>query len=158
MAIYALKWAEAGGSGNVAYPDCAGDLVQNEYVVTRAEAPLKAATLAAGDIIDLGLIPGTMQVVDVTLVSDAMGAAALTFDIGVMSGTPGDTDPARTCGKEFFDASTIAQAGGVSRMSLKTGFRVAPVPADASIGLKIVGDPAGFNTTGKLSVIVTIKG
>lgn len=161
MAIYALKWSEAGGTGNVAYPDCAGDEVSNKYTIDLSQAPLKGVTLQVGDIIDLGIIPGTMTVTDVTLVSDDLDTNAsptLAFDVGVMSGTPGDTVSARTCGQEFFAASNIAQAGGVSRMSKVTGFRVDPVDYDTSIGLKITTAAATLPTTGKLDVIVNIKG
>ena len=161
MTIYALKWAEAGGTGNVAYPDCAGDIVQNKYTIDLASSPLKGVTLAVGDIIDLGLIPYTMTVTDVTLVSDDLDTNAsptLAFDVGVMSGTPGDTVSARTCGQEFFAASNVAQAGGVARMSKATGFRVDPVGYDRSVGLKITTAAATLPTTGKLDVLVEIKG
>lgn len=161
MAIYALKWSQAGGSGNVVYPDCAGDIVQNNYEIDLSQSPLKGVTLQVGDIIDLGLIPGTMTVTDVTLVSDDLdtgGSPALAFDVGVMSGTPGDTVTARTCGNEFFAASNVAQAGGVVRMSKAAGFRVAPVGYDTSIGLKITTAAATLATTGKLNVLLDVKG
>jgi hypothetical protein len=161
MAIYALKWSDQGGNGSVAYPDCAGDVVSNRYEADLAVTPLKGVTLAANDIIDVGIIPANATVVDVILDSDDLdtgGAPALAFDVGIMSGTPGDTVTARTCGAEFFSASTLAQAGGVARSTLKTTFRVAPVGYDRSVGIKITTAAATLATTGKLGVSVHVTG
>lgn len=159
MATIALKWAEAGGNGNVAYPDCAGDLVQNVYELDFAAAPLKGVALPANDIIDCGIIPAFSTVTDVILVSDDLDSGTtLAFDVGVITGTPGDTTGVRTCGAEFFAASTLGQAGGVARMSLKGGFRVAPVGYDRSIGIKITTAATGLATTGKLAVVLEVKG
>lgn len=159
MAIYALKWSDDAGRGNVINPDCAGDLVVNRYELDLSSAPLKGVTLAVGDIIDLGPIPANTRVVDVVIDSDDLDSNAsptITFDVGVMSGTVGDTVSARTCGQEFFDEATVAQAGGVVRMSAKTGFRVDPVQKDVSIGLKITTAAATQPTSGKLAVNVII--
>lgn len=159
MAIYALKWSDDAGRGNIITPDCAGDLVINRYELDLASAPLKGVTLAQNDIIDLGIIPANTRVVDVWIDSDDLdsnGTPALTFDVGVMSGTPGDTATARTCGAEFFDEATVAQAGGVVRATLKTAFRVEPVASDKSIGLKITNAAATQATSGKLAVNVVV--
>ncbi len=159
MATYVLKWADAGGNGNVINPDCAGDLVVNRYVADLASAPLKGVTLAAGDIIDCGIIPAYTSVLDVIIDADDLdtGTAALTFDVGTITGTPGDAVSARTCGAEFFSASTIAQAGGVARMTLKTGLRVAPVAYDRSIGIKIVAAADAQATSGVIGLNVLVK-
>ena len=159
MAIYALKWSDDAGRGNVINPDCAGDLVVNRYELDLAAAPLKGVTLADGDIIDLGPIPANTRVIDVIIDSDDLDSNAspeIVFDVGVMSGTVGDTVSARTCGAEFFSGSDLAQAGGVARMSLKTGFRVAPVAKDVSIGLKVTAAPATQPASGKLAVNVIV--
>lgn len=159
MAIYALKWSADAGRGNVIVPDCAGDIVRNRYELDLAGPVLKGVTLQVGDIIDLGPLPANYTVMDIFIDCDDLdsnGTPTLAFDVGIMSGTPGDTVTARTCGKEFFDASTVAQAGGVARTTLKTAFRVAPVGYDRSIGLKITAAAATQPTTGKLAVNVNI--
>lgn len=161
MATYALKWAEQGGTGNVICPDCAGDLIENVYEVDLASSPLKGVTLAANDIIDLGLILANTTVADVLIDTDDLdtnGTPAISVDIGVLSGTPGDTTSVRTIGNEFFAADTTARTGGVVRMTKSAGFRVAPVGYDRSIGLKVVAAAATQATTGKLRVIVRSKG
>lgn len=159
MAIYALKWSDDAGRGNVIVPDCAGDIVRNRYVIDLSETPLKGVTLQAGDIIDLGPLPANYRVMDVILDSDDLdsnGSPTLAFDVGIMSGKVGDTVSSRTCGAEFFSTSDLAQAGGVARMSLKTGFRVEPTGADRSIGLKVTTAAATQATSGKLAVNVDI--
>lgn len=117
-----------------------------EVVAVRYKFALTTAILgAANDIVDLGVLPANCRVVDAVLDADDMdsnGTPTLAFDVGIMTGRPGDaldTDgvTARTCGNEFFAASTVGQAGGSARMSAKGGFRVAPVGYDRSIGLKI---------------------
>lgn len=163
MATYATKWADAGGTGNVITADCAGDIVQNVYELDWSQAPLKGVTLALNDVVDLGPLPANHTVTDVIIDADDMdtgGSPALAFDIGVMSGTVGDTVNSRTIGNEFFAASNIAQTGGVSRMTKSAGFRVAPVGYDRSIGLKVTAAAAtqASTTTGKIRIIVEMKG
>lgn len=161
MATYVLKWSDQSGTGGVAYPDCAGDVVENRYELDLSQAPLKGVTLAVNDIIDMGLIPALSKVVDIIIDSDDLdsnGTPTLAFDVGVITGTPGDRTGSRTCGSEFFAASTIARTGGVSRMSQSTGFRVDRANADRSIGLKITTAAATLPTTGKLGLTVLVKG
>lgn len=161
MTVYVLKWADQGGNGSVANPDCAGDLVQNRYELDLASTPLKGVTLAVGDIIDFGIISGNATVTDLVIDSDDLDTNAsptLAYDVGVLSGAPGDVGGSRTCGTEFFAASTASQAAAVTRMSKITGFRVAPVAKDTSIGIKITTASATLPTTGKLALMVTVKG
>ena len=160
MAVYVLKWADIGGNATVAYPDCAGDVTQNRFELDLASTPLKGVTLAIGDIIDFGIIPGTTTVVDVILDSDDLDSNAsptLAYDVGILTGNPGETT-SRTCGTEFFAATTVSQAASVTRLSKGTGFRVAPVAKDTSIGIKITTAAATLPVTGKLGLIVFIKG
>lgn len=161
MATYVLKWSDQSGTGGVAYPDCSGDVVENRYELDLAAAPLKGVTLAVNDIIDMGLIPALSKVVDVIVECDDLdsgGSPTLAFDVGVITGTPGDAVSVRTCGNEFFAASNVAQAGGVARMSKSAGFRVDRANVDQSIGLKITTAAATLPTTGKLAVILFVKG
>lgn len=92
-------------------------------------------TLAAGDIIELGILPTYHTVVDATLIIDEAGTA--TYDVGLMSSIPGDTTQSRTCGAELFSGAADAST---TRMSLAGGFRIAPsLTNDRSIGVKVVG-------------------
>ena len=161
MATIVSKWTDQSGTGGVAYSDCAGDVVENRYEIDLTRAPFKGAALAVNDIIDLGIIPATQKVVDVIIESDSLDTNAsktLAFDVGVITGTPGDSTSVRTCGSEFFAATQIARAGGVARMSQAAGFRVDRVDSDKSIGLKITTAAATLATTGKLGLIVFTKG
>lgn len=160
MALYILPAAEQSGPIPISYPDCAGDVVVNRFEIDLAAAPLKGVTLALNDVLDIGVIPATAQVVDVVIDSDDLdtgGSPALTFDVGVLTGDPGTTG-SRTCGAEFFSASTVAQAGGVVRTTLKTAFRVAAAAKDTSVGVKITAAAATQATSGKIGVSVFIKG
>lgn len=90
--------------------------------------------LAANDIIELAILPAYHTVVDATLIIDEAGTA--TYDVGIMSSIPGDTDQARTCGNELFAGAVDAQS---SRMSKVAGFRIASIAGDRSIGVKVLG-------------------
>lgn len=161
MTIYVMPASEQSGTVSAAYPDCSGDIVQNRYEIDLTLKPFKGVTLVAGDIIDIGIIPATSTVVDVLVDSDDLdtnAAPLITMDVGVMSGSPGSTDVARTCGTEFLSGSIIARTGGVERTALKTAFRVAPVAKDTSVGVKITAAAATQATTGKLAVSVFVKG
>ena len=160
MALYILPAAEQSGPIPIAYPDCAGDVVVNRYEIDLAAAPLKGVTLGVGDLLDIGIIPATSQVVNVVIDSDDLdtgGSPALTFDVGVLTGDPGTTG-SRTCGNEFFAATNVAQAGGVVRTSKKEAFRVAAAAKDTSVGVKITAAAATQTTSGKIGVSVFIKG
>lgn len=160
MALYILPASEQSGPIPIAYPDCAGDVVVNRYEIDLASSPLKGVTLQANDVLDIGIIPATSQVVNVVIDSDDVdtgGSPAFAFDVGVLSGDPGTTG-SRTCGNEFFAASNVAQTGGVARMAKAAGFRVAPVAKDTSVGVKITAAAATQATSGKIGVSVFVKG
>lgn len=125
MAITQGKWASGQKIAPVSRE--AGGVVCERYSF------VIGADLAINDIIELGILPAYHTVVDATLIVDEAGTA--TYDVGIMSGTVGSPDGARTCGNELFagaaDASTV-------RMSKVAGFRIEPVDADRSIGVKIL--------------------
>lgn len=103
--------------------------------------------LADGDIIELGVLPAYHTVVEAILVADEIGTA--TIDVGIMSGKVGDPSASRTSGNEFFAGAADA---AVTRMTKAAGFRVAPVEADRSVGLKVVG--AGVTGAGQVVDLV----
>ncbi len=129
---------------NGTYPvingDCAGDKIVNDYFYD-----LTTAKNIAGDIIDIGILPAYHTISDVILAPDDLDtnvSPALTLDVGLMSGTPGDTTNTRTCGATIFSASTAGQGATVTRASLLTAFNILPTEVDRSIGVKIVAASA----------------
>lgn len=163
MATYASKWTNNDGNGNTVSADCAGDLIRNVYEINWAEAPFKGVTLALNDIVDIGIIPANHTVSDVIIDTDDLdtnGTPLMSVDVGVLSGTPGDTVSVRTMGNEFFAADTTVRTGGLARMTKSAGLRVAPVGYDRSIGIKITAAAAtqASTTTGKFRLIVDMQG
>lgn len=117
----------------------AGNVIVNDYFYD-----LPTAQNVTGDIIDIGILPAYMTVSDVVLVADDIdsGAGAV-LDVGIMSGSPGDTNTDRTCGAEIFSGATTGQAGGVARPTLASAFKILATEADRSIGVKIATQSAG---------------
>jgi len=114
------------------------------------------ATMGSGDILEMGCIPAGATITDVVLVSDDLdsGTSTLRCDVGVMSSFYGDSTAGRTCGAEFFSADAITSTGGVARMTLPTGFRVAADRTkDRGIGIKIA-TAANVWANGKINLIV----
>lgn len=121
--------------------ESAGDLIVNQFFYD-----LPAAQNIAGDIIDIGILPAYHTVDSVALICDDLdsnGTPTITLDVGLMSGTPGDKTSVRTCGAEFYAASTVAQTGStIAAMTLTSGRTVLPTELDRSIGVKIVAGSA----------------
>ena len=131
-------------------PDCAGDVTACRFDITLTKP------LAAGDIVELGVLPGNAVPVDAILESDDLdtgGAPALALDVGIMSGPVGKNDPARTCGNELFVGSNVGQAGGVARMTAVTGFRIPKAEDHRSVGVKVATAPQ-TGAAGKLALIL----
>lgn len=134
----ASKFAK--GQLGVVTGDCAGDVVVNEFFID-----VTAAQIEAGAMYDVGILPAYHTVVDMILIPDDLDtnvSPALTLDVGILSGTPGDETSDRTIGAEFFNNDTAGQGGTASRMSLPGGFKVLPTEADRSIGVKVEVDAA----------------
>jgi predicted RecA/RadA family phage recombinase len=114
--------------------DCAGGVVVQDLFID-----VTAAQIVSGDIVDLGILPAYHTVVDAVLLPDDLDSnatATLTLDVGLMSGTPGDTETARTCGAELFSGDTGAQSGTATRMSAAGGFKILATESNRSIGVK----------------------
>lgn len=58
--------------------------------------------LQTADVLEIGALPGGCQIVRATLATANIAATA-TFDVGFMSGEPGDLENARTVGAELFN-------------------------------------------------------
>lgn len=125
MAIVQSSWGA--GLHQAPVSGEAGTVVAERYSFTITD------DLDQGDIIELAVLPAYHTVVDAILISSTM--TTTTLDVGIMSGAVGSTDQSRTSGDELFDG---AATGSVVRMSAPAGFRIAPVEADRSIGVKVV--------------------
>ncbi|MEK1928576.1 MAG: hypothetical protein AAAC47_02095 [Pararhizobium sp.] len=136
----------------IAYPGFAGQAVTQRHTIN------VPANVAANDILEMLPIPPGCRVADIIVDSDDLdtnGAPAITIDVGVMSGEFGSTDPARTCGAEFFSASTLGQAGGVARPTLASAYRVLHSPTERSVGIKIK-TVAATPAAGTIGVTLTV--
>jgi hypothetical protein len=118
----------------------------DDVCAVRYSVDLTTAQLVLNRIIELGPLPAGCVPVHMILDSDDLdtdGSPAVTLDVGLMSGDAGDPDSggSRTCGAEFFSASTLGQAGGVAEPSLKGAYRITKSEVDRGIGLKISAAP-----------------
>lgn len=146
MAVIQSKFAK--GVKGVPFPAFAGHVVAQRFDHTFAAAP------ALNDILELACLPAGARVVDMIFDGDDLDSGtAIAVDIGIMSGNWGDESQSRTVGAEFFAASTLLQAGGVARPTLKTAFRTAPAANDRSIGVKIA-TAAGTFVAGTIGLTV----
>ena len=117
--------------------------------------PVPTSGLAVGDIFEIACIPAGCRPTNIFIDCDDLDSGAgIVFDVGVMSGKWQD-DGARTCGNEFFAASTLGQAGGVAFPTKKEAFRVPPAAVARSIGVKINTLPAGA-VAGVIGITVSV--
>lgn len=136
MALIQSDWAKLTKSSP--YPSIGGGVVAQRFSVD-----VTAAQMVLNNIIEMGPIPPGCRPIDMILDSDDIDSVtSAALDVGIMSGTFGDNDAARTCGAEFFAANTVGQAGGSARPTLKTAFRVASTQTVRSIGVKFQAAPA----------------
>ncbi len=120
-----------------------------------------SAALVVNDLIEFVELPPGHVPVDVILDTpdlDSNVAPAVVVQVGLMAGNVGDTTLAsRTTGAEFIAASTVAQAGGIARMAVAGGTRVAPSTSRRSIGLKVATAPATGATSGTIRLTVLAR-
>jgi hypothetical protein len=139
MALFQSNWGKGIKQAPVSRE--AGGVVCEKYTFTIT------ADMAAGDILELGILPAYHTVVDAVLILPELGSA--TYDVGIMSGTVGSPDSARTSGDQYFDG--VADAT-VHRLTLPGAFTVAAFDVDRSIGLKAVG--AGITAASQVVTLV----
>lgn len=96
-----------------------------------------AAYTAASDKIEIGMLPANVQPLSVQVFGDNLGA--VTADVGIMSGTPGAVDNARTVGTEFFNDQSVAD-GTIGAASIETCLAVARSNNHRGIGVTISGN------------------
>ena len=96
--------------------------------------------LALNDQIEMVILPADHVPIDFWYDSDDLdtnGTPLIAFDIGLMSGTPGDAVSARTIGTEFFSADISPRTGVLARTTRSQSQRIFPQPFDRSIGIKV---------------------
>jgi hypothetical protein len=138
----------------IPHPSMAGQAVTHRYYF----AVTAAIAGALNDIIELACIPAGCRVADMVLDADDLdsnGSPAIALDVGIMSGTWGENDGARTCGNEFIAASNVAQAGGSVRPTKKEAFRDAGLATPRSIGVKIQA-AAATGQAGTIGLTLTV--
>lgn len=114
---------------NTATAGCAGVEVAQMF-----EIDLGGQTLAAGDTIELGILPAYNRISGGYI---ACGDTTLAGDIGIMSGDVGDEDPARLVGDEIAAAFVATSATAVTPITALTAFEVEDTDKDRSIGFKV---------------------
>lgn len=107
-----------------------------EYSLAVGAGP---ALVAASDRVEMFILPAGMVITDMAVMGVA--GSAITCNVGIMSGTAGDPDNARTVGAEYFTAASLNAAGAV-RMTQDSGFKVPAVDYDRGVGVTVSADMA----------------
>lgn len=134
MTIVKSRWAK--GQRQTARPQTANNThVQHFKFDVGAEG-----ALAAGDILELGILPPFCRITSATLATEGV-FTGLTADIGIMTGEVGadflpDGVTARTSGNELFAAGDLT---AFSSLSKKDALLLEPVDYERSIGVKVSG-------------------
>lgn len=127
----------------------------SDVVVQKGIVPLSAA-VAANDIAEACVLPAGHVLCDSVFESDDLdtnGTPTVSWNIGLMSGTVGVADAARTVGTQLASASTLSRTGGMERLASRAALGILPVDVDRSIGLKAAGAAAtGVATLTNLNV------
>ena len=104
-----------------------------------------AAQLLLNNVFDIGILPAFHTVTNAFLIADDLdtnGTPLVALDVGLMTGTPGDTVSSRTTGAELFAADIGARTGVLSAMTLASGMKILATETDRSIGVKVQAAPA----------------
>ncbi|MED5545696.1 MAG: hypothetical protein VYD90_10640 [Pseudomonadota bacterium] len=124
----------ANGTVNTPRPQTAGAVHAAKFSIAIASA------LAAGTILELGVLPAFAQVVDYKLVPEG-DFGEVTCSGGLMTGELGSDDEARTVGTELFEAGTALDAA--ASPDLPSAFAIKSIEGDRGIGLEFSGEVAG---------------
>jgi hypothetical protein len=116
-------------------------MVANAVHVGVFKATLTDGLLAA-DTLEIGALPGTCQIVRATLASANIAATA-TFDVGFMSGEPGDSESTRTVGAELFND---AAKNAVATLGPTAAAEIGTDKGHRGIGVKISANETGGAT------------
>ena len=128
MAIVQSLWAK--GNQQSKRPQTAGAVHAQLYSYDAS------AGLLAADILEIGELPPGCQIVDAMVFTEGT-FTGLTADVGLMSGTYGDTDAARTSGSEVFNDADLT---AFTRLVQKSTLLIAPSVAARGVGVKVSAD------------------
>jgi hypothetical protein len=112
-------------------------------VSTIVSHTFSAAFATANDTVEMAVLPAGARLLSVVAIFANIGA--VNTSLGIMTGTPGSTDNARTVGTELFSAQTMAN-GEVSPTRAACLAVAANPSADRSIGIKPATDIAAGGT------------
>jgi hypothetical protein len=134
VAIVQSQWGQLRRTANRGYS--AGAIVATEFIFD------SSVGLLAANILELGILPANSKIVNALMFTEN-DHGALTVNVGIMSGTVGDPDPARTLGNELFAAQALTTAHTAIVSSTKPAMVIlAAATSDRSIGLQISGNLA----------------
>lgn len=120
-----------------------------ETVTVRGEYDLSAA-LVINDLIELVKLPADHVIVDCVLDTDDLdsnGTPLISLGVGKTAGT---------C-VELIASNTIGRTGGMARLDVSTGLRIAPVQTETKLGVKVIAAPATGATSGKIGLSVSYR-
>jgi hypothetical protein len=100
-------------------------------MVARWRFVFTTALAFATDRLEIGIIPPFCRITNMVLIGDV--GAANNLSVGLMSGTPGVNDNARTVGTEFF--TTVSGLATLTRMVNLGGFRVPVTDVSQAVGI-----------------------
>lgn len=103
---------------------------------------------AATDKLELGSLPAFCTIVDYMVIPENLNGNAT---IGLMSGTYGDPDSARTVGSELFSATTLASTP--VRGSALTGLKITP----STTTHRAIGFTNSADITGAANKKITLR-
>jgi hypothetical protein len=148
MALFRGKASSV--TGRKIFPDVVESCVVPVYCdyVFGVDSP--TLTFAAGDIIDVGYIPGSSVLVDAMVVFPTAIEAASVSDLsfGLLNAAQTDLDvTASAGGAAWFTAlqnGRAASGGGLVRLSTNAGLKATATSTNRAVGFKVV---AGFTAT-----------
>lgn len=145
MAIFQSDVAK----GLVSYPV---PYAANEVVCLEFDFTFSTTFVAAADKLELGVIPQFSEIVDWTFIPQNLNG---NITVGLMSGTFGDPDNARTTGSEFISATAMASA-------MIRGAAAAPFLLPKSNVLRPIGLTASADITGaankSIKMLLMVRG
>jgi len=109
-----------------------------------------SAGVAAGALLELGVLPAFAEIVDYKLVPEG-NFGAVTCSGGIMTGELGADDDARVVGSELFSAATALDA--VARPDKAAAYNVKSIDRDRGIGIAFSGAVTA-DAAKKLTLIV----
>lgn len=145
--------ASAYFKGNSRKPFPSGFHAGASYTFTHTHVFDKEGMVVA-DVLELFPWPAGAKIVEMAFSSENLPAGNTT--IGVMSGTPGEPDGARTVGTELVNAVAHAATDGNVTLVTLAAAGLAPSDANRSIGFKTSAD-IGVAANRRLHVKVTLQ-